>query len=134
PSFLIFKVDVRCCPPISYSHFHFPTGSTALSSAAPARPHTPMTNASERIDFMIASEMVAQRKQSNADSRPPLAKIVSVRRPVVRSMSAETDNSQRSRAVFGLSRPVILAIGIGTTFSLLRPSVDPTARASGTLG
>src|SRR5262249_24146837 len=51
PSFLIFKVDVRCCPPISYSHFHVPTGSTTLSSAAPARPHTPRTNAIERIAF-----------------------------------------------------------------------------------
>ena len=26
PSFLIVKVDVRFCPPISYSHFHVPTG------------------------------------------------------------------------------------------------------------
>src|SRR5207249_1746743 len=36
PSFLIVKVDVRFCPPISYSHFHVPTGSAL--SAAPARP------------------------------------------------------------------------------------------------
>src|SRR4051794_35276313 len=67
PSFLIFKVDVRCCPPISYSHFHVPTGSTTLSSAASAKPHTPRTNAIERIAFMIASEIVAEGKQSNVD-------------------------------------------------------------------
>src|SRR6516225_472274 len=53
PSFLIVKVDVRFCPPILYSHFHVPTGSTL--SAAPARPQTPSTNAIERIAFMIAS-------------------------------------------------------------------------------
>src|SRR5271156_613737 len=64
PSFLIVKVDARFCPPISYSHFHVPTGSTALSSAAPARPHTPRTNAIERIAFMIASEIAAQRNHT----------------------------------------------------------------------
>ena len=55
PSFLIVRVDVRFLSPISYSHFHVPTGS-ALSSRAPARPHSPSTNAAERIAFMIASE------------------------------------------------------------------------------
>src|SRR5262245_28281126 len=90
PSFLIFKVDVRCCPPISYSHFHVPTGSTTLSSAAPARPQTARTNAIERIAFMIASEIVAQRKQSDVDRHPPLAAIIPMPRPVVRSTSAET--------------------------------------------
>ena len=38
----------------------------------------------------IASEIVSQRKQSNVDRHPPLASIVSMPRPVVRSMSAET--------------------------------------------
>src|SRR5581483_7767958 len=85
PSFLIFKVDVRCCPPISYSHFHVPTGSTTLSSAVPARPHTPRTNAIERIAFMIASEVVAQREPSDVDRHPSPAAIVSVPRPVVRA-------------------------------------------------
>src|SRR5260221_6886890 len=54
PSFLIVKVDVRFWSPISYSHFHVPTGTTL--SAAPARPQTPSANAIERIAFMIASE------------------------------------------------------------------------------
>src|SRR5262249_53398512 len=54
PSFLSVKVAVRCCPPISYSHFHVPTGSD-LSSAALVRPQTPRTNATERIAFMLAS-------------------------------------------------------------------------------
>src|SRR5215475_1609644 len=89
PSFLIFKVDVRCCPPISYSHFHVPTGSTTLSSAAPARPHTPRTNAIERIAVMIASEIVAQRKQSNVDRHPPPAAIVSMPGPVVRAWNGK---------------------------------------------
>ena len=35
PSPLIFKVDVYGCPPLSYSHFHVPSGSATLSSAAP---------------------------------------------------------------------------------------------------
>src|SRR6516165_98021 len=39
---------------------------------------------------MIASEIVAQRKQSNVDRHPPLAAIISMPRPMVRSMSAET--------------------------------------------
>jgi hypothetical protein len=39
---------------------------------------------------MIASEIVAQRKQSNVDRHPPLAAIVSMPRPVVTSVSAET--------------------------------------------
>ena len=42
---------------------------------------------------MIASEIVAQRKQSNVDRHPPLAAIIPMPRPVVRSMSAETGNS-----------------------------------------
>src|ERR1041384_6402337 len=54
PSVLTVRVAVRFCPPISYSHFHIPTGSTL--SAAPARPQTQSTNAIERIAFMIASE------------------------------------------------------------------------------
>src|SRR5262245_64357872 len=70
PSFLIFKVDVRCCPPISYSHFHVPTGSTTLSSAAPARLHTSRTNAIERIAFMIASDRGATEA---VQRRPPPA-------------------------------------------------------------
>jgi hypothetical protein len=61
---------------------------------------------------MIASEIVAQRKQSNVDGHPPLATIVSMPRPVVRSMGAEAGNSQQSRAVFGLSQPLNLAIGV----------------------
>src|SRR6185437_11287498 len=95
PSFLIVKVDVRCCPPISYSHFHVPAGSTTLSSAAPARPHTPRTNAIERIAFMIASEIVAQREQSDVDRHPPLAAIVPMPRPVVRAW-----NRKRSLVAF----------------------------------
>src|SRR4051812_24995036 len=90
PSFLISRVEVRCCPPISYSQFHVPTGSAALSSAAPARPHAPRTNAIERTAFTIASEIVAQRKQSDADRHPPPAAIVSRPRPVVTSLGAET--------------------------------------------
>jgi hypothetical protein len=39
---------------------------------------------------MIASEIVAQQKQSNVDRHPPLAAIIPMPRPVVRSMSAET--------------------------------------------
>src|SRR5207248_1601042 len=70
PSFLIVKVDVRCCPPISYSHFHVPTASTALSSTAPARPHTPSTNAIETIAFMIASE---KWRREAVQRRPPPA-------------------------------------------------------------
>jgi hypothetical protein len=61
---------------------------------------------------MIASEIVAQRKQSNVDRHPPLATIVSMPRPIVRSMSAETGNSQQSRAVLGLSQPLDLAIRV----------------------
>jgi hypothetical protein len=61
---------------------------------------------------MIASEIVAQRKQSNVDRHPPLATIVSKPRPVVSSMSAETGNSQQSRATFGLSQPLNLARGV----------------------
>jgi hypothetical protein len=60
---------------------------------------------------MIASEIVAQRKQSTVDRRPPLAKIVSLPRPVVRSMIAEMGKSQKSRAAFGRSQPVNLAMG-----------------------
>src|ERR1043166_4558069 len=48
PSFLIVRVEVRCCPPISYSHFHVPTGSI-LASAAFARRQNPGTNAIERV-------------------------------------------------------------------------------------
>jgi hypothetical protein len=59
---------------------------------------------------MIASEIVAQRKPSNVDGHPPLATIVSMPRPIVRSLSAETGNSQRSRAAFGLSQPLNLAV------------------------
>src|ERR1051325_8582598 len=55
PSFLIVSVDVRFCPPMSYSHFHVPTGF-AFSPCAPARPQNPSTNAIERIAFMIDSE------------------------------------------------------------------------------
>src|SRR5262245_9906764 len=47
PSFLIVRVEVRGCPPISYSHFHVPTGST-LASAALAGRQSPSTNAIER--------------------------------------------------------------------------------------
>src|SRR5438132_11097979 len=54
PSFLIVKVDVRFCPPISYSHFHVPTGST-LSPAA-ARPPTPSTHALQRTAFLVAPD------------------------------------------------------------------------------
>jgi hypothetical protein len=57
---------------------------------------------------MIASEVVAQWKQSNVDRRPPLARIVPMPRPVVRSMSAKTGNSLQSRAAFGLSQPLNL--------------------------
>src|SRR6201999_2232056 len=113
PSFLIFKVDVRCCPPISYSHFHVPTGSTTLSSAAPARPHTPRTNAIERIAFMIASEIVAQRKQSNVDPHPPPAEIVSMPRPVVSAWNVKREPSPREPtsdrgALSGPSSPSLL--------------------------
>jgi hypothetical protein len=38
---------------------------------------------------MIASEIVAQRTQPNADHHPPLAAIIPMRRPVARAMSAE---------------------------------------------
>jgi hypothetical protein len=61
---------------------------------------------------MFASEIVAQRKQSNEDRHPPLATIVSMPRPVVRSRSAVTGNSQQLRAAFGLSQPLNLATGI----------------------
>ena len=83
PSFLILMVDVRCCPPISYSHFQVPTGSTTLSSAAPAMPHTPRNNAIERIAFMIASEIVPRRKQPEEGRHPSVARIVSMPRPAV---------------------------------------------------
>src|SRR5947199_206576 len=66
----IFKVDMRFCPPISYSHCHVPIGSTTFSSAAPAKPQTPRTNAIERIAFIIASEIVKQRKPSHVDRHP----------------------------------------------------------------
>src|SRR5439155_15881723 len=55
PSFVIVRVDVRCWPPISYSHFHVPTGS-AFSPCAPASPQNPSTNAAEWIVFMFASK------------------------------------------------------------------------------
>jgi hypothetical protein len=61
---------------------------------------------------MIASEIVAERKQSNVDRHPPLATIVSMPRPVVWSMSAETGNSQQSRAAFRVSQPLNLATGV----------------------
>src|SRR3954469_3198680 len=54
PSFVIVRVDVRFWSPISYSHFHVPTGS-AFSPCAVARPQSPSTNAAERIVFMLAS-------------------------------------------------------------------------------
>jgi hypothetical protein len=60
---------------------------------------------------MIASEIVAQRKQSKVDRHPPLATIVSMPRPVVRWMSAEPVDSLQSRAAFGLSQPLDLARG-----------------------
>src|SRR5262249_5058719 len=49
------RVDTRFCPPISYSHFHVPTGS-AFSSRAPALPHSPSTSTAERVAFMVAPE------------------------------------------------------------------------------
>ena len=55
PSFLIVRSDVRFWSPISYSHFHVPTGS-AFSPCAPASPQNPSTNAAERIVFMVASK------------------------------------------------------------------------------
>jgi hypothetical protein len=61
---------------------------------------------------MIASEIVAQRKPSDVDRHPPLATIVSMPRPVARPKSAETGNSQQSRAAFGLSQPLNLAIDV----------------------
>src|SRR5438445_6450326 len=48
PSFLIVSVEVRFWPPISYSHFHVPTGS-AVSPCAPARPQSPSTHAAEKL-------------------------------------------------------------------------------------
>src|SRR5206468_3924301 len=51
PSFLTVAVTSRFCPPISYSHFHVPTGS-AFSSLAPARPQSPSAIAADRIAFM----------------------------------------------------------------------------------
>jgi hypothetical protein len=62
---------------------------------------------------MIASEIVAQRKQSNVDRHPALATIVSMPQPVVSAPSAETGNSQQSRAAFRLSQPLNIAIGGG---------------------
>src|SRR5437763_11053606 len=71
PSFLTVRVDVRFAPPISYSHFHVPTGSAPfLSSAAPARPQSPSTSATERIAFMNRLREVVQGKRSNVDRRP----------------------------------------------------------------
>src|SRR4051812_27466419 len=68
PSFLTVKVEVRFCLPISYSHFHVPTGSTL--SAARARPQSPSTNAIERIAFMIAfREMGKGRGEAQANTQ-----------------------------------------------------------------
>src|SRR5581483_4754967 len=87
PSFLIVKVDVRCCPPISYSHFHVPTGSTL--SAAPARPQSPSANAIERIAFIIASENeMGKGSGLNADRHQPLTAILWMPRPLVRPQSS----------------------------------------------
>ena len=60
----------------------------------------------------IASEIAAHRKQSHVDRHPPLAAIVPMPRPVVRSTSTETGNSQQSRVALGLSQPFILARGV----------------------
>src|SRR5262249_13079531 len=70
PSFLIVRVDVRFCAPLSYSHFHVPTGSTL--SAAPARPQIPRTNASERTAFIIASQTRATGTGRHAHLHPPM--------------------------------------------------------------
>src|SRR6185437_12891561 len=111
PSFLIVKVDVRCCPPISYSHFHVPTGSTTLSSAAPARPHAPRTNAIERIAFMIASEIVARRPQPDVDRDPPRTR--SMQNPFLRFFELrilsrehlENDGPESACQLAGVRRP-----------------------------
>src|SRR5207245_1103038 len=70
PSFLGVRVDVRCCPPISYSHCHVPTGF-AFSSRAPAGPQSPSTLAAERIAFMTVSEEPRQ-KQFGTNRHLPL--------------------------------------------------------------
>src|SRR4051794_17706243 len=75
PSFLMTRVDVRFAPPISYSHFHVPTGSAAfLSSRAVARPHSPNISAAERIVFMVApakgwAEAVRRGPAADGDCR-----------------------------------------------------------------
>jgi hypothetical protein len=58
---------------------------------------------------MIASEIVAQRKQPDVDRHPAPATILSMLRPVVTSLSADMRNSQQSRSAFGLSQPLNLA-------------------------
>src|SRR5215472_2257266 len=63
------RVDSRVCPPISYSHFHVPTGSAFLS-CAPARPHSPSTSAADRIVFMVA---LAERRAGTVRRGPPPA-------------------------------------------------------------
>src|SRR5437879_5548689 len=74
PAFLSVRVDVRFCPPISYSHCHVPTGF-AFSSRAPARPQSPSTIAAERIAFMRASEERGQ-KQFGTNRHLPLTAII----------------------------------------------------------
>jgi hypothetical protein len=84
---------------------------------------------------MIASEIVAQRKQSNVDRHPPLAAIVSMPRPVVRSMSAETGQLAaiaRRVGTFSAAQPCERSLNNFIGFARFG-SIRPT-RASGTLG
>src|SRR5215475_790329 len=83
PSFVIVRVDVRCCSPILYSHFHVPTGS-AFSPCALARPQNTSTNAAERIVFIFALQKVAGGKLSAADCLQPATITLRISRLLVR--------------------------------------------------
>jgi hypothetical protein len=69
PSFLIFMVDVRCSPPISYAHFHVPQESIALPPHVPAipKPLTPKPPQQTRSRFPPPSII-----STTCPTRPPI--------------------------------------------------------------
>ena len=83
PSFLIVSVDVRFWSPISYSHFHVPTGS-AFSPCATARPQMPEYQRRREDRFHVCLQEVAGGEPSDADRLQPLTAILGMPRPPVR--------------------------------------------------
>src|SRR5262249_50432874 len=73
PSFLIFRVDSRFCPPMLYSHFHVPVGSAFLSWAdeSPTSPSASAAAIKVRIDPSPRWAAGEQRPSPRRAARPP---------------------------------------------------------------